>query len=284
MLLATLDDFSPTAVEERESGVRIFFATTEARDAAMAMIATLNRPRHEELNDMWRRPSSVRVEIKDVSDEDWAQRSQQNLAPITVGRITIVSDSQSEIPNPRSAISSPRSLIPSPHAIQLVIPPSMAFGTGHHATTRLCLAGLQTLDLVDAFVVDVGTGSGVLAMAASALGARRAIGIDHDPDAIAAARENLTRNPQIRGVEFLEADLPNVIYTGADLLTANLTCALLVATATALTHAIRTRGHLIVSGFLSGESDAVARAFGKNVKKLWQSEEDGWIGAALMKK
>src|SRR5207248_775970 len=127
-LLAFLDDFSPTAVESHDRNVRVFFATGERRDAALAALGSVRSPTPP-------RYSSRAVEI---DDEDWARRSQENLSPVTVGRLTI---------EPRASSPEPRAPGHDPRRITLVIPPSMAFGTGHHATTRLCLAALQTLDL-----------------------------------------------------------------------------------------------------------------------------------------
>ena len=143
LLLAALDDFSPSAIEESESGLRVFFATPAARDAAMAGMAT------RETDGLWRRPPRLRPVAVDVSDEDWARRSQENLEPIVVGRVTI-------LPRPEIPPPAPDSL---PDSVRLVIAPSMGFGTGPHATTRLCLTALQTLRLAGAFVLDVGTGT-----------------------------------------------------------------------------------------------------------------------------
>jgi len=174
LLLAAVDDFSPTAVEERDDGLRVFFATSTARDAAVAALL-----------------QNFRITPIDVDDEDWARRSQQNLKPISVGRVTV--------------LPSPEARVPSPESIAIVIPPSMGFGTGHHVTTRLCLAALQSMDLRGSLVLDVGTGSGLLAIAAVKLGATRALGIDDDPDAIAAATENLEFNG-VTSVEFVLGD------------------------------------------------------------------------------
>jgi ribosomal protein L11 methyltransferase len=297
LLLAAVDDCSPTALEEHESGVRIFFATPEARDAAADIIATLKGSRYTENGIVRTQTGIVRTQTAivrsatllgsrcdtvtcapiDVSDEDWAERSQQNLQPVTVGRITIVADAQSSIAN-QSAICNPQS------AITLLIPPSTAFGTGHHATTRLCLAALQMTDLADAFVIDVGTGSGVLALAAAALGARRVVGIDNDPDAVAAARENLARNPQVGRVEFIHGDAREVKWSDGDVLTANLTGALIASQWVTLLNWVRPGGQVIISGVLSEEADAVAQAIGGGVQSMWVAAEDGWIGARLVKK
>jgi ribosomal protein L11 methyltransferase len=158
----------------------------------------------------------------------------------------------------------------------------MGFGTGHHATTRLCLAALQTIDLRDQVVLDVGTGSGVLAMAAERLGAARATGIDHDADAIQSARENLELNREVRSVDFDLADVNAARLPAADVVTANLTGALLVRSSSAVLAAVRPGGTLILSGLLSHERDEVCAAFFP-AAVVWEREEDGWVGLAMKK-
>jgi ribosomal protein L11 methyltransferase len=159
----------------------------------------------------------------------------------------------------------------------------MGFGTGHHATTRLCLAALQTIDLTGASVLDVGTGSGVLAIAAVRLGATRALGLDDDHDAIQSANENLALNPPplpSQTVTFTVADLMTLELPAADVVTANLTGALLIRAAGRLRQAVRPGGVLIVSGLLVGERDDVLRAFSgltDEIMVIGEAEEDGWI-------
>jgi ribosomal protein L11 methyltransferase len=206
-----------------------------------------------------------------VPDDDWARRSQENLRPISVGRIRVA---------PPWNVDAPSAISPQPSVILVVIQPSMGFGTGHHATTRLCLAALQELDLTGAFVLDVGTGSGVLAIAADRLGASRAIGIDFDPDAIQSARENLDFNPDVRHVELEVADLAAGGLPSADVVTANLTGALLVRSAATLLGALRPGGTLILSGLLAHERDEVCQAFAP-AAVVWERDEEGWVGLIL---
>jgi ribosomal protein L11 methyltransferase len=260
LTLAIVDDFAPTAVEPRDNGLRIFFPTAATRDAACAALGA----------------ARYRVEPVDVDDEDWARRSQQSLNPVTVDRITVAP--------PWSASSltcSPQPPASNLQPLVIVIQPSMGFGTGHHATTRLCLHALQSVDLAGRFVLDIGTGSGVLAIAAARLGAARAIGIDHDADAIQAATENLTFNCGLASVEFQIADLSVAQLPPADVVTANLTGALLIRSAVRLLDLVRPEGTLIVSGLLEDERDDVARAFGDAGPVVWERHEDGWAGLAM---
>lgn len=249
LALAAVDDFSPAAAEDRSDGFTIFFRERAARDQAAAAMA-LAFP-------------DARLCCREVDDEDWARRSQQNLQPIIVGNLTI---------NPDPGADS--------SALHIVIQPSMGFGTGHHATTRLCLRALQEIALAGADVLDVGTGSGVLAIAARRLGANSALGIDNDPDAIHAARENLTLNPDVTDVTFELADVVSGVSRTFDVITANLTGALLVRAASRLLRSVGPDGRLIVSGVLDTELDAVVAAF-RPAEIVWEARESEWAAVAF---
>jgi ribosomal protein L11 methyltransferase len=287
--LALIDDLGPTAVEERGDSTRLFFASADARNLAHSALGAA-------------RYSAAAI---DVDDENWARRSQENLEPVTVGRITVAAPwaalgTSTRRPAPRTAPDT-QHLAPG----TIVILPSMGFGTGHHATTRLCLRGLQAVTIANRIVLDVGTGSGVLAIAAAYLGAARALGIDCDPDAIQAANENLGLN-SVDSVEFRVADLRSGGLPAADVITANLTSALLVRSAGLLLGLLRPAGTLIVSGLLEEERDDVVRAcagpgkvrptpevpptpeVGRTLSGpptlmalIWEHQEDGWVALAM---
>ena len=266
LVLAVADDHSPTAAEQSGDSITIFFRDASARDAAHQAIAAVF-PR-------------AAIAAREVDDEDWARRSQENLQPIAVGRL-IICPSLRDL---RALRSSPQP--PGSSLLTIIIQPSMGFGTGHHATTRLCLLALQREELAGRSVLDIGTGSGILAIAAACLGAARAVGIDHDPDAIHAARGNLMLNPDAAGVAFEVADLADLTVglkadtttatVTADVVVANLTGALLAREARRMLAAVRPGGRLIVSGLLAAEHDQVIAAF-HPAEILWESREDEWV-------
>lgn len=276
LVLALVDDFAPTAVEERPDGLSIFFSTGTSRDRAReAVTAAL--------------PQAA-VAAREVDDEDWARRSQENLTPITVGRITVTppwfvasasASAASDLGPPTSNLQPQTpNLQPATSDLRIVILPSMGFGTGHHATTRLCLEALQAQPVAGARVLDVGTGSGVLAIAAARLGAPEALGIDFDPDAITNALENLELNPEAPSVRFEVVDVRDAALPRADLVLANLTGAVLIQNASLLSGAVAPGGTLIVSGLQAHERDEVVSAFGA-LQPRWEKEEAGWVCIAF---
>ena len=252
---AIADDFGPTAIEDTAGGLRFFFSSATDRDRAAV---ALNQ--------------RFRVSPIDVPDDDWARRCQENLPPIAVGRLVVAPPWHAES---RAASHEPRAT--GAGVITIVIAPSMGFGTGHHATTRLCLAALQEIDLRGASVLDVGTGSGVLALAAVHLGAAHALGVDNDADAVQSAVQNLALNPDVRAarISFVVGDLMSVRLEPADVVAANLTGGLLIRAAERLQRAVRPGGILIMSGLQSRERDEVWRAF-SGLDRLAEAEEDGW--------
>jgi ribosomal protein L11 methyltransferase len=258
LALAAADEFSPTAAETRGETLRLFFANPIARDAAAGSLSD--------------RYSVVPLEI---DDEDWARRSQEHLSPIAIGRVLVLPAASL---SPPAGLPSDRGLAP----VHIVIQPSMGFGTGHHATTRLCLLALQSADLRGAFLLDVGTGSGIVAIAAARLGAARVLGLDNDADAIQSANENLALNPGAGNVAFQVADLLTIVLPTADLIVANLTGALLARTAAALVGALSPGGLLIVSGILADEEEMVDRAF-TGVAVTQRRQEDEWRCLVMMK-
>ncbi len=259
LLAAVLDDFGLTAIEEVDGGigdeidagaVRAFFAAAESRDAAAAEVA--------------RRFPDVDVVRAEISDEDWAARSQAALNAIRVGDMVVAPPWDIPEGDARSTI---------------IILPSTGFGTGHHATTRLCLAALQRAAPAGKAVIDVGTGSGVLALAAAKLGASRAVGIDNDQDAIDNALENRDLNAASE-VEFRCSGLEASATEGPfDIVLANLTGAVLIRLSRELTAIAAADGRLILSGLREEEEADVVSAFGRPL--IARDAEDGWVCLVL---
>lgn len=262
LLLAALDEARATAIQEFDERWFAFFATAADRDQAAAVLPLSV-------------PAVARTEITDVPDDDWASRSQRNLTSVRVGRIVVAP--------PWASDAEPGASLAGDRAMTIVIQPSMGFGTGHHATTRLCLELLQRIDVAGKTVLDVGTGSGVLALAAHALGARAVVAVDDDPDAIASARENLSLNRAAEGIDLRLGDFRGMSQadTGWDVVTANLTGGLLVRGADVLSATVAPGGVLIVSGVMLDEEAGVIAAFAPHLKPVVRVVEDEWVGVVL---
>jgi ribosomal protein L11 methyltransferase len=263
-LLATIDEERPIAVEARDSGVRIFFLSSGDRERA-----GIRAGAHH----------SVVCTPVDVPDEHWAERSQAALEPVEAGGLIVT-------PPWREAESRARRDRSGAPPLVVVIQPSMGFGTGHHASTLLCLNLMQRQSLMGARVLDVGTGSGVLAIAATVLGATDVVAIDSDRDALQSAAENigLNRADAVRArLADLGIDGPSLAASRRfDLVLANLTGAVLERYASVLADLVAPGGSLIVSGCLAEEAPSVERAFeAMGMERSWREHADEWVALAF---
>jgi ribosomal protein L11 methyltransferase len=214
----------------------------------------------------------VTAEPLDVEDEDWARRSQADLQPVRVRRIVVTPPWCAAFARDGASNGD----------ILIVVVPSTGFGTGHHASTRLCLDLLQGIAVRGRTVLDIGTGSGVLAMATAGLAARFVAAVDNDADAIDAARENLALNGMGPSVHLECADFCSLEPAKADIVVANLTGDLLRRAAADVVRHLSAGGDLILSGVLADEQSAVVAAFESAGAKLQAVvAEDEWVGLRL---
>lgn len=285
-----LDDLGPAAIHEMDTEMpprwRVFFGSPAARDVASATIAAVFAG------------EGLSIAAVDVSDEDWAARTQAALRAVRVGRIVVAPPW--DVPAPDAARSPADELV-------VIIEPSTGFGTGHHESTRLCLELLQTEDLRGRRVLDVGTGSGVLAIVAARLGARDVLGLDDDADAVECARENAglvatagpagptLHVPRREASHAPEGQAPNCLEFATtdlrkfgcaepyDVALANLTGALLVTVADHLAALVRPGGTLIIAGFQTWEAERVLAAFAPHARAVEQPRENGWAAARLVR-
>ncbi len=204
------------------------------------------------------------LHIRVLSDRNWNAVWEESIAPVRVGPFLLCGRS-TEIPLEHS------------NARALRIDPKMSFGTGHHATTRLALRLL--IDAVDDTdeVIDVGTGTGVLAIAACDLGARSVLAVDTNPKAVANARENVALNDAGECVVVRDGSIEAVPDAPADVVIANITRDTLLDLLPALRSRLAPDGTLILSGLLESDQDQMIDAL--NNHRLTADEEiteNGW--------
>ena len=198
-------------------------------------------------------------ELRRVPDEDWVAKSREAFGPLRVSaRLWVV-------PSWHTA--------PDPGALNLLLDPGLAFGTGSHASTRLCLRWLEQNVAGGESVLDYGCGSGILTIAALKLGAARALGVDIDPGAIAAAAANARRNDV--SAEFFESSaLPALT---ADLVVANILANPLKVLAPIIAERCKPGGRIALSGILDEQGEDVARAYAPWIAFAPATEEEGWV-------
>lgn len=190
--------------------------------------------------------NTLNYKIEQLEDKDWEREWMDNFHPMQFGKRLWICPSWREIPDP--------------HAVNVMLDPGLAFGTGTHPTTSLCLQWLDGLDLVGKTVIDYGCGSGILAIAALKLGAKAAIGIDIDPQALQASRDNAQRNHVSDQLAlYLAKDIPDNLL--ADVVVANILAGPLRELEPHIRVLVKPAGLLGLSGILESQSESVCDAY-----------------------
>ncbi len=200
------------------------------------------------------------VVLEPLADQPWERAWLAHFRPMRFGRRLVVCPSGHQVEDP--------------DAVVIHLDPGLAFGTGTHPTTALCLEWLDGADLEGATVVDYGCGSGILAVAALRLGAARVIALDHDPQALAATAENARRNGVAERLEV--RDKPPAPGT-ADLVLANILANVLIDLAPVIGALPRPGGALVLSGLLEDQAEDVARAYQPRFRFAPPVARDQWL-------
>lgn len=219
----------------------------------------------DELETLW---NSLRAEAADslgvhefrvVPETDWVRATQAQFEPIEITPKLWIVPTWCEPPNPA--------------VINLRVDPGLAFGTGTHPTTRLCLQWLSSLELANKTVLDYGCGSGILAMAAAALGATDVLGVDIDPQAVATARANTAAN----GLSVRYAVSDDALTDLCDIVVANILAGPLTVLAPAICAHVKSGGQLALAGILTPQIDRIQNAYAPWIAMTVSAERDGWV-------
>ncbi len=255
-LSVTLEDAADDPVLEPAPGdtplwptrvVKALFEATTAREALARSLAMVL-------------PGAPSPRFEAIADKAWEREWLKDFKPMRFGRRLWV------CPGGLPAGD--------PEAVRVELDPGLAFGTGTHPTTALCLEWLDGRDLRGLAVVDYGCGSGILAIAALKLGAARARAVDIDPQALIATRDNATRNGIETGLEV--SDEPGLGDRSCDVLVANILAGPLVALAPRFAAALLSGGELALSGLLVEQAETVAAAYQPWFDIALSATREGW--------
>ena len=201
-----------------------------------------------------------------VADREWSRVWEDHFHPLQMGSRLWICPSWTSPPDPG--------------AINILLDPGLAFGTGTHPTTAMCLRALDTGIEPGARVIDYGCGSGILGIAAARLGAATVLGVDNDPQAMTASRDNANRNRVLEAV--FTAVLPDAevipSWAGsANWVVANILAGPLIDLAPALTALLAPQGRLLLAGLLANQAKAVIEAYAPAVDLAIADQQEEWV-------
>jgi len=212
---------------------------------------------------------NLKPQFEHLPDQDWQRHCMDSFQPLKIGKKLWIVPSWHQPPEPE--------------ALNLLLDPGLAFGTGSHPTTALCLQWLEAAELEGRRVLDFGCGSGILALAALRLGAGEVMATDIDPQALEATRDNAERNDL--NTECLKLYLPEQLPAEpVDVLIANILAAPLQQLAGQFAQFLPSGGKIALSGILGEQAEAVLNAYSQDFEMASPVEQDGWILLCGLKK
>ncbi|MEG0297858.1 MAG: 50S ribosomal protein L11 methyltransferase [Clostridium sp.] len=202
-----------------------------------------------------------KVESEVMHEEDWANTWKQYYKPVKVGERIVVKPiwEEYEVKNDELVVE---------------LDPGMAFGTGTHETTRMCIQSLERYVKADTTVFDVGCGSGILAIAAAKLGAKLAVGVDLDPVAVESSIENVSYN-DLNNIQILHGNLVEVIDGKADVVVANIIAEIICLLCDDVKRVLNTNGYFITSGIIHDRVEMVTSKLEETGFEVIEVNKDG---------
>ena len=250
-------------IEDKNSFIAYFPAMNDLGIITSELI--VQKALLEKTNDKYQ----LTFDYKLIPDQDWNESWKKGFTPLDVGEHFTILPPWKDKRNGR---------------INLIIDPGMAFGTGHHETTRSCLFLMEKYDgkIAKDHFLDLGTGTGLLAIAASKLGYKQVVAIDTDPLAINAARKNIDLNHVIN-IELREGSIIEASGT-FDCIVANIISSVLVLLAYEISSRLKPLGIAILSGILADQADEVVKAYEQSGLKFIENfPDDRWVSLVLRK-
>ncbi len=253
-------DFADINVLEHKGKVAVVKAYFAEEDNIQDVLAYVNE-RLEELKEMGLDLGEAKVEHEKMHEEDWANTWKQYYKPSKVGEKIVVKPIWEEYEAKENELV-------------VDLDPGMAFGTGTHETTRMCIQALERYVKEESTVFDVGCGSGILAIAAAKLGAKLAVGVDLDPVAVESSIENVGYN-NLSNIEILHGNLVEVIDGKADIVVANILAEIICILTDDVKRVLKDGGIFITSGIIHDRVDMVCEKLEDTGFEVIEKNRDG---------
>lgn len=253
-------DFADINVLEHKGEVAVVKAYFSEEDNIQEILEYINE-KMRELKEIGIDTGLAKVESEKMHEEDWANNWKKYYKPTKIGERIVVKPIWEDYEAKEDELI-------------LALDPGMAFGTGTHETTRMCIQALDKYVKEESTVFDVGCGSGILAIAAAKLGAKKAVGVDLDPVAVESANENVGLN-NLDNIEILYGNLVDVIEGKADIVVANIIAEVICILTEDVKRVLKTDGYFITSGIIHDRVDMVTNKLEETGFEVIEINKDG---------